>query len=89
MTKPRVLLLTAHYPPGRGGMAQSCDRIVHGLRRAGLTVDVVVFSDRAETSDTDEVGGRLLLRSSAAGPEDALRRLATELWTLRQRFGVP
>ena len=30
----RALWLTETYPPSRGGMAQSCDRIVRGLRRA-------------------------------------------------------
>ncbi len=35
-----ILWLTQNYPPGRGGMAQSCDRIVHGLRQRGLTVDI-------------------------------------------------
>jgi glycogen synthase len=40
------LLLTETYPPDRGGMAQSCDRIVQGLRARGVTVDVAHFSRR-------------------------------------------
>jgi glycosyltransferase involved in cell wall biosynthesis len=44
----RLLWLTEHYYPGRGGMAQSCDRIVHGLRQAGVTVDVVHLAQRGE-----------------------------------------
>ena len=45
----RLLWLTENYPPQRGGMAQSCDRIVHGLRQEGFVIDVVHFvaSDRA------------------------------------------
>ena len=34
-------MLTENYPPDRGGMARSCDRIVHGLARLGAVVDVV------------------------------------------------
>ncbi|MFA6957985.1 MAG: glycosyltransferase family 4 protein [Thermoanaerobaculia bacterium] len=41
----RPLLLTENYPPDRGGMAQSCDRIVRGLRLGG-DVDIVHFSRR-------------------------------------------
>ena len=41
MTSPvRPLWLTETYPPSRGGMAESCDRIVRSLRAAGVTVDV-------------------------------------------------
>ncbi len=39
----RPLFLTENYPPDRGGMAQSCDRIVRGLR-CSIDVDVVHFS---------------------------------------------
>lgn len=42
----RSLLLTEHFPPARGGMAQSCDRIVHGLRRRGVEVDVAHLTRR-------------------------------------------
>jgi glycogen(starch) synthase len=42
----RLLWITENYPPDRGGMAQSCDRIVRGLRRLGVEVDVVHFSQR-------------------------------------------
>jgi glycogen(starch) synthase len=44
---PRPLWLTETYPPSRGGMAQSCDRIVHALRTLGVSVDVVYFDRRA------------------------------------------
>jgi glycosyltransferase involved in cell wall biosynthesis len=39
----KILWLTEHYYPGRGGMAVACDRIVHGLRRRGAWIDVVHF----------------------------------------------
>lgn len=42
----RVLWLTEHYHPSRGGMAQSCDRIVHGLRECGTVIDVVHIARR-------------------------------------------
>ncbi|HEX7150036.1 MAG TPA: glycosyltransferase family 4 protein [Thermoanaerobaculia bacterium] len=42
-----VLLITENHPPDRGGMAESCDRIVRGLRREGVSVDVVHFDRKA------------------------------------------
>ena len=33
---PRPLWLTETYPPSRGGMAESCDRIVRSLRQLEL-----------------------------------------------------
>jgi glycogen synthase len=40
----RILLLTERYPPQKGGMAVSCDRIAAGLRRRGLALDVIAFT---------------------------------------------
>jgi glycosyltransferase involved in cell wall biosynthesis len=49
----RLLWLTENYPPDRGGMSVSCDRIVRGLRRLGVHVDIVhldrTFPDAAHT----------------------------------------
>lgn len=36
-----ILWITEHYFPNQGGMAQSCDRIVSGLRDLGLCIDVI------------------------------------------------
>lgn len=36
-----ILWLTENYPPQRGGMAQSCDRIVDHLRKRGHTINVL------------------------------------------------
>ena len=44
---PNLLWVTENYYPSRGGMAWSCDRIVHGLRRLGLRVDVLYFRRRS------------------------------------------
>lgn len=46
MPMSSVLWLTDHYPPQRGGMAQSCDRIVNGLRQAGYTIEIIHFVNR-------------------------------------------
>jgi glycosyltransferase involved in cell wall biosynthesis len=43
----RVLLVTENYPPDRGGMSESCDRIVRGLTRDGVAVDILHFDRRA------------------------------------------
>lgn len=39
----RLLWITDRYPPAKGGMAVSCARQVRGLRRRGLSVDVLVL----------------------------------------------
>jgi glycogen synthase len=43
----RVLLVTENYPPDRGGMSESCDRIVRGLTRDGVAVEILHFDRRA------------------------------------------
>lgn len=46
--RPRLLWLTENYHPARGGMAESCDRIVAGLRGLGTIVDVLHFTRHLE-----------------------------------------
>jgi glycosyltransferase involved in cell wall biosynthesis len=76
----RVLWITEHYPPGRGGMAESCDRIVRGLRAAGVEIDVAHLTRRDRPWQVDrEHSGRLLTAPLGDNPEHALRRLWTEL----------
>jgi glycogen synthase len=43
-----ILWLTENFFPGHGGMAQSCDRMVYGLRRLGVKIDVAHFSHRVQ-----------------------------------------
>lgn len=52
MEPQRILWLTENYPPQRGGMAQSCDRIVDGLRKNGHWIDVLHFFDRGSFFQT-------------------------------------
>lgn len=52
-----LLWLTENYYPARGGMAQSCDRIVHSLRQKGLKISVVHFSSRRRHLRTEPVQG--------------------------------
>jgi glycogen(starch) synthase len=50
----RLLWITEHYPPGRGGMATSCARQVREMRQSGRLVDVVVLGASAlETAPRD------------------------------------
>ncbi len=42
-TTPTILWLTENYYPNRGGMSQSCDRIVQSLRDKGLVIGLVHF----------------------------------------------
>ncbi len=46
MNAYRILWLTENYPPQRGGMAQSCDRIIDGLRKEGFVIDIIHFIER-------------------------------------------
>ncbi|WP_131737099.1 glycosyltransferase family 4 protein [Actinomadura roseirufa] len=84
-----VLWITEHYPPSQGGMAQSCDRIVRGLRGAGVEVDVAHLTRRDRPwSVTRENGGRLLTAPLGDDPEHALRRLWTTLTAERLTGGT-
>jgi glycosyltransferase involved in cell wall biosynthesis len=72
-----LLWLTETYPPSRGGMAQSCDRIVRGLRRRGATVDVLHFTHRAHRRPWTielQAGGRYLACPVEDDPAHALNR---------------
>ncbi len=40
----KLLWLTENYPPQRGGMAQSCDRIIHGLRKNNYEIEIIHFA---------------------------------------------
>jgi len=50
----RILWLTENYPPQRGGMAQSCDRIINGLRTIGYDIDVIHFCAHADKANKKE-----------------------------------
>lgn len=50
----RICFLTENYPPQRGGMSQSCDRIVDGLRKKDYVIDVVHFTNRTGTIKTTQ-----------------------------------
>ena len=78
----RLLWLTETYPPDRGGMAQSCDRIVRHLRRAGIEI-VVAYLGRRATDWTVEPreGGAEIRGPWDDDPGHAIQRL----WTLVRR----
>ncbi len=72
----RPLLLTENFPPDRGGMAQSCDRIVRGLRSRGVDLDVVHLSARHAALRIDQhERGRLICCPIADDPAHALNLL--------------
>lgn len=81
----RPLFLTENFPPDRGGMAQSCDRIVRGLRGRGVPLDVVHFSARyAELRVEQHERGRLI----ACPVEDDPAHAINLLWTALGRHDV-
>jgi glycogen synthase len=83
----RALWLTETFPPSRGGMAQSCDRIVRGLRRTGVGVDVLHFTPRAHRRPfaiENQAGGRYLTCPIEGDPAHALNRA----WSVLQSDSV-
>jgi glycosyltransferase involved in cell wall biosynthesis len=71
-----VLLITENYPPGRGGMAQSCDRIVRALRQKDVVVDVAHLCRRASSLRVEQQhGGRLLTCPVEEDPSHAVNVL--------------
>jgi glycosyltransferase involved in cell wall biosynthesis len=76
---PRPLWITENYPPDRGGMAQSCDRIVHALRERGVAVDVAHVSRRyADWRTESKAGGTQICCPAEEDPAHTLNRL----WTI-------
>lgn len=82
----RPLVLTENYPPDRGGMAQSCDRIVRTLRASGLAVDVAHVGRRDHRPRVErEEGGLLVSAPSDEDPGHAIHLLWNELSRLVER----
>jgi glycogen synthase len=75
------LWLTETYPPSRGGMAESCDRIVRSLRAAGVTVDVghLVRRPGATARFEQQHGGRYWAWPIEEDPAHALNLAWNEL----------
>lgn len=46
MQRINLLWLTENYPPDKGGMAQSCDRLVYNLRKNNISIHLVHFSNK-------------------------------------------
>jgi len=76
----RPLVLTENYPPDRGGMAQSCDRIVRSLRAAGHPVDVAHLGRREHRPRLErQEGGLLLVSPFDDEPSHAINLLWNEV----------
>ena len=80
----RLLLITENYPPDRGGMSESCDRIVRGLARAGVELDVVFFDRRAAATSQHATSFGSLTRVAAEA--DAAHTINL-LWNRLPRAG--
>lgn len=62
-TMMNILWLTDNYYPSKGGMAQSCDRIVYHLRNKGVTVDLVHFAKTGKDRIERKVSGHTYICS--------------------------
>src|SRR5258705_10034910 len=58
----RLLFLTETHPPDRGGMSESCARILRGVPRSGVGIDVVLFDRRASRFEHRVTSSGSLLR---------------------------
>jgi glycogen synthase len=86
---PHILWLTENYHPGRGGMAQSCDRIVHSLRAPDLNVDVVHFTRHVDRIRIEQKrNGRYITVPPGDDPAHGLNCLwnTLEVDPMRSRF---
>lgn len=82
----RPLLITENFPPDRGGMAQSCDRIVRGLRARGVDLDVVHLSARYDSMRIERhERGRLFCCPVEEDPAHAINLLWAALTRSRVR----
>ena len=75
----RILWITENYPPQRGGMAVSCDRIIRSLRELGTEIDVAHFSTRyLRWKIEQKVNGRQFL----CPVREDLSHAVNRLWSL-------
>ncbi len=72
-----LLFLTETHPPDRGGMSESCDRILRGLARERVQLDVVHFDRRASRFDQRATSSGSILRVS---PEADAAHLMNLVW---------
>jgi glycogen(starch) synthase len=82
----RLLLLTETYPPDRGGMAESCDRIARGLAGAGIGLDLAHFDRRSTTMSQRLTSYGSIIRVPATGdPSHAVNLLWNGMQELVER----
>jgi glycogen(starch) synthase len=78
----RLLFITENYPPDRGGMAESCDRICRGLARAGVAIDLVHFDRRSAAASHHPTGNGSLTR---VPPDTDVPHALNLLWNRLQQ----
>jgi glycogen(starch) synthase len=78
----RLLFITENYPPDRGGMAESCDRICRGLARAGIAIDLVHFDRRSLVASHHPTGNGSLTR---VAPDVDVPHALNLLWNRLQQ----
>jgi len=78
----RLLFITENYPPDRGGMAESCDRICRGLARAGIAIDLVHFDRRSVATSHHPTGNGSLTR---VAPDADVPHALNLLWNRLQQ----
>lgn len=54
MTQKKLLWTTENYPPNKGGMAESCNRIIASLRKLNYVIHVLHFTNRKKPFFTEQ-----------------------------------
>ncbi len=54
MTTKKLLWITENYPPNKGGMAESCNRIVAFLRKLDYEIHILHFTNRKKPFFTEQ-----------------------------------
>ncbi|NJK80154.1 MAG: glycosyltransferase family 4 protein [Chloroflexaceae bacterium] len=72
---PHVLWITERFYPDRGGLAQSCDRIVTALRSNGITIDVLHLGRRGSFRQRQRANGTDYIVAVGNDPPHTLAQL--------------
>ncbi len=76
----KILWITEHFPPNRGGMSESCDRITRGLRAEGVEIDLLhLRPPQASFKTRQQVNGRYLARPLDSDTGHSLNLIWNEL----------
>ncbi len=72
------LLITQNYPPNKGGMATSCDRLTRNFRKNGVAIHIVHFTNRKKKFQTQKLANGSYSSIPIENSEEFTLSLASE-----------